>query len=95
MRIEISVGAERHLRAIDDWWHANRPSAPELFLQELAAALDALVSMPLAGQLVRIRGAAGVRRVLLRSTRQHIYYEVRKDSGDGARDLVRHPRTRS
>jgi hypothetical protein len=34
----------------------------------------------LAGQLVRIRGAAGVRRVLLRSTRQHIDYEVRKDT---------------
>ena len=61
---------------IDAWWQKNRSSAPDLFLEELSAAFDALRSVPLSGHVVRIRGIAGIRRILLRSTRHHVYYQV-------------------
>jgi len=80
LKIEITPTAERHLSAIDAWWQANRESAPDLFLEELAVAFDALASVPLSGRIVAVRGLPGVRRVLLRATRHHIYYHVRKDT---------------
>lgn len=80
MKLELTPTAERHVSTIDAWWQANRSSAPELFLEELAVAFDALVSVPLGGRVVRARGLRGVRRTLLRSTRYHVYYQVRKDT---------------
>lgn len=80
MKLELTATAERHVLTIDAWWQANRPSAPELFLEELAVAFEALVSVPLSGRVVRVRGLRGVRRVLLRSTRNHVYYQVQKDT---------------
>ena len=68
------------MQVIDAWWQSNRPSAPDLFIEELSAAFDALTSVPLGGRLVTVRGLTGVRRILLRSTRHHVYYQVRKDT---------------
>jgi plasmid stabilization system protein ParE len=80
LKIEVSPTAERHVSMIDAWWQSNRPSAPDLFVEELAVAFDALLSVPLSGRMVRVRGLRGVRRLLLRATRTHVYYQVRKDS---------------
>jgi plasmid stabilization system protein ParE len=68
------------MQVIDNWWQKNRPRAPQLFLEELSAAFDALRSVPLTGKLVRIPRVRDVRRVLLRSTRYHIYYRVQRDT---------------
>ena len=56
---------------------ANRTAAPELFRNELAAALELIGLAPLAGRPYRKTQVPGVRRVLLRSTRCHVYYIVR------------------
>ena len=80
MKIELTASAARHARTIDAWWHANRPAATGLFSEELSAALEALAAVPLSGLIVRLRGADGVRRVVLRSTRHHVYYRVEKDT---------------
>lgn len=59
-----------------DWWHANRPKAPELFFDELDAAIEQLASMPRAGVHYARSEVAGMRRLLMPRTRYHIYYTV-------------------
>jgi len=65
--------AELHILEIDAWWREHREEAPDLFEQELAAGFETIASAPGAGK--RYPHARGdVRRLVLRSTRNHIYY---------------------
>jgi plasmid stabilization system protein ParE len=79
LKLEISGPAEKHLATIDAWWRANRSSAPELFLAEASAAFDAVLAAPLTGRMIAVRGAPGTRRIVLRTTRYHVYYRVERD----------------
>ena len=72
-----------HLRAAEDaatietWWRANRTSAPELFVRELETTLALVASSPTLGVLAaREEAFPGVRRVLMRRTRYHLYYRL-------------------
>ncbi|MCC7071157.1 MAG: type II toxin-antitoxin system RelE/ParE family toxin [Deltaproteobacteria bacterium] len=61
---------------MDEWWSANRPAAPRLFLAELDAALRLIATAPFAG-----RRAEGVRKkdtrvLVLRRTRYLVFYRV-------------------
>ena len=78
-RILVSPQAELQIEAIDDWWRANRVAAPDLFAQELAESLSTIELAPEAGHSYSHPSVAGVRRILLRATRHHVYYV----SGDG------------
>ena len=60
--------------AIDRWWRANRAAAPGLFAEEFAAAIELVRGAPRIGRRSRPRGIPGLRRVLLRATRYHLYY---------------------
>lgn len=71
--VRISALAERHILEIDAWWRERREKAPDLFEQELAAGLQTIASAPGAGQRYP-HASADVRRLLLRSTRNHLYY---------------------
>jgi plasmid stabilization system protein ParE len=71
--------AAREIEAVDEWWRAHRTAAPELFVSELDAMLSALALMPTLGSPAKGERAPGVRRVLLRRTRHHVYYRVRDD----------------
>lgn len=68
--------AELQILEMDAWWRENRDKAPDLFEEELDLALALLADSPGIGK--RYPGHRGVRRVLLRSTRNHVYY-VEKD----------------
>ena len=57
---------------------ANRHAAPDLSRDEFAAALELIGLQPLAGRRYRRALPAEVRRVILRSTRYHVYYTVRE-----------------
>lgn len=81
MEVIVVPEAEAQVRKIDDWWRENRTAAPELFVQELAAAVALIQSSPQIGRRRRHPGLPGLRRVLLRSTRYHLYY-VPDDSGE-------------
>jgi len=70
--------ADRHIEAIDAWWRANRDKAPDLFEEELALAIRMLADAPGVGRRYP-HFARGVRRVLLRSTRNHVYYVEQED----------------
>lgn len=58
-------------RKIDTWWRMNRAAAPDLFLKELGQAYEILSVMPSLGTPYR-----GLRRILLRKTRHHVYYAL-------------------
>lgn len=70
----VSPEAEANIDAIDTWWRWNRPAAPGLFAEELAAAIDLLQQAPEVGRRYPYPEVKGVRRVLLRATRHHVYY---------------------
>jgi plasmid stabilization system protein ParE len=76
MRAELrtTTDADELVEQIDAWWQANRPAAPDLFLEELAAALALLVDAPGIGTPYAHRKIRGVRRLHLARTRYHLYY---------------------
>jgi plasmid stabilization system protein ParE len=59
----------------DAWWRENRTAAPELFSAELATAVEALAAAPNLGRRIEDPDVPGLRRLLLRSTQFHVYYE--------------------
>jgi plasmid stabilization system protein ParE len=64
----------KQVEAIDAWWRDNRPQAPDLFASELEHALGLLARAPGMGVPYAPRAADGVRRLVLSSTRYHVYY---------------------
>jgi plasmid stabilization system protein ParE len=72
--VVVTGPAEQQLKVVDAWWRQNRPAATELFEQEFASATETLATHPGVGAPVRRRRVKGLRRVLLRSTRYHVYY---------------------
>jgi plasmid stabilization system protein ParE len=72
--------ATREAEQADDWWRRNRPSSPDLFVTEFDRMLAAIVLMPTLGRPARSERAVGLRRVLLRRTRYHVYYRVRAET---------------
>jgi len=74
--IRFAVRAREQVRTIDAWWRTYRQASPDLFATELAAALDTIASAPESGTRYSHRTVVGVRRILMRATRHHVYYIV-------------------
>jgi toxin ParE1/3/4 len=77
LAVALQRRAIREIEEIDAWWRHNRPASPNLFLSELESMLGAAALMPTLGAAVRGDRAPGLRRVLLRRTKYHVYYRVR------------------
>jgi plasmid stabilization system protein ParE len=73
LHVRTTPEAEDQIRAIDGWWRSNRGAAPDLFLDELAASFDLIGETPLIGRLYHHPSVPGTRRVLLRTSRYHVY----------------------
>jgi len=58
----------------------HRAAARHLFREELAASFDLLAAAPLCGRSYPHPSIEGIRRLLLRSTRFHVYYTVQLDT---------------
>jgi plasmid stabilization system protein ParE len=69
--------ADLQILEMDTWWRENRDKAPDLFEEELDLALALIAESPGIGK--RYPSHRGVRRVLLRSTRNHVYYVEEED----------------
>jgi plasmid stabilization system protein ParE len=69
-----SPEADEDIRRIDSWWREQRPAAPDLFVNELSEAFALLAETPEIGHRYARPGIPGVRRLLLRATRYHVYY---------------------
>src|SRR5262245_6290752 len=65
--------ADEHILALDGWWRENREKAPDLFEQELALAFRTIAAAPGSGKRYP-HPRAHVRRVLMRATRNDVYY---------------------
>lgn len=74
MNVRTTPEADDQAREIDAWWRRNRPTSPELFLDELAQAFSLLSHAPSIGHLYRASPVAGTRRLLMKRTRYHVYY---------------------
>jgi plasmid stabilization system protein ParE len=72
--------AEAQIRTIHVWWKANRPAAPDLFAEELTHCLELLGQAPRIGKPYHRYSVRGLRRILLRATRYHVYYLARADA---------------
>jgi len=80
MNLRFTPRAMAEAKRMKTWWRRNRPAAPDAFEQELSAALDRIVLAPGVGKLYE-QGGLGVpvRRMLLRTTLNHVYYAVEGD----------------
>ena len=74
--VEFSDEARGHVTMIDSWWRGNRPSAPTLFSQELAAAVGRLQTIPFVGNVYPASPEPGMRRLLMPRTRYHLHCVV-------------------
>jgi len=74
--------ADDDARQIDTWWVAHRSGAPNLFLDELANALELLGMEPGVGKRVANRAILGLHRYLLRATGHHLYFVYSDDLVD-------------
>src|ERR1700744_3444979 len=75
-RIVVPERVENEIRRIDVWWRRHRLAAPDLFVEELAAALEPPARAPHAGRKYDPPSVLGVRRAILRATRYHVYYRT-------------------
>ena len=79
-RVELSPEALEHAQAIRAWWLENRPAAPDLFADELVAAIRRLGVTPRTSARYDAPGMREMRRASLPRTRYHIYYTVHEES---------------
>ena len=84
--IRLSPAAAEQIAVISDWWRDNRPAAASFFLDELERAFDLIRRQPNIGQIVTGAKSDRIRRVCLRRSRYHIYYQE-SDEGE-AIDLL-------
>lgn len=81
MKVRIAAPAKEQARTIDRWWRTNRPAAPSVFAREMAEARRLLASAPEQGSPYVERRGVLVRRVLLRKSQNHVYYEIDRANG--------------
>lgn len=79
-RVELSPEALEQAQVIRAWWIANRPAAPNLFVDELGAAIRKLAAAPRIGARYESTMVREMRRVPMSRTRYHVYYTVDDDS---------------
>lgn len=72
----FTASAGAHVDAIREWWDSERQGAPELFIDELSAAIDRLSRLPGTGAPFESNAVPGLQRVLLSRCRYHLYYTV-------------------
>ena len=77
MSYHIIVGplALQRLRSAIEWWHAHRPRARDLLLNEVNRAIARLETTPHIG-IPHRRGDNTRRRLLLLRSRYHLVYSV-------------------
>lgn len=73
LQVRTTPEADAQIHEIDTWWRSNRPSAPDLFFQELTASFDIVGRVPHIGRLYRRSPVPDTRRLLLKGSRYHVY----------------------
>lgn len=73
MKLRLAPRALAEAKRIKSWWRENRPAAPDLFEQELDAALERIRAVPSSVGTLYEQGdlEVPVRRILLRKTENY------------------------
>ncbi len=79
MKLRFAPRALAEAKRKKTWWLKNRPSAPDLFDDELSDTLERIVNTPTLGSEYPGRFDISVRRVLMPRTRNHVYFTVDGD----------------
>ena len=77
--VRATSRAMRQMREADAWWRENRKAARQTFGNELAGVLALVAESPAMGQPYLATPVERVRRVLLPTTRYHVYYQAEGD----------------
>jgi plasmid stabilization system protein ParE len=78
-RVQTTVDAQAQLQTIFRWWRENRRGS-DLLRREVNEGLTLLAHHPDAGAPIGST-MPGVRRLLLRRTQYHFYYQVDRQAG--------------
>ena len=73
-RIKVAPRAAIQIRAAAEWWAEHRSKAPLAFAEDLESAYALIQEFPFAGEPVRHRRIANVRRILMGRVRYQLYY---------------------
>ncbi|HSM92483.1 MAG TPA: type II toxin-antitoxin system RelE/ParE family toxin [Anaeromyxobacteraceae bacterium] len=76
MKVVFTPEGDRQATEKDRWWREHRPSYPDLFSDELSAALELIARTPNAGASYQTMSGKQMRRVLMPRTKNHVYFEV-------------------
>ncbi len=76
MKVQFTQRARRRVLLVSKWWKEHRPAAAALFDDELEQAVRALEAQPAIGLVYETIDGKSFRRILLRATAQHVYYEL-------------------
>jgi plasmid stabilization system protein ParE len=74
-RVQFHSRARREYAVALVWWRANRPAAPRLLRDEVREARRLLGQHPEAG-VVDEEQPEGIRRLLLKRSKYHLFYSV-------------------
>lgn len=66
--------AEEQLHEIAEWWMEHREASPSLVMDEFDRCVSLLESSPDAGARFHRSRVPGVRRLVMRRTKHHVYY---------------------
>ena len=72
----VAPVAEVQIDAALLWWARNRVAGRELRAREIDAAIETIEQVPQVGRRTRSRLFRDVRRLLLRGSGYHLYYQV-------------------
>jgi plasmid stabilization system protein ParE len=79
MNVRLTPRALSEAERMKTWWQKNRPTAPSLFDDEIAAALEQMRTLPTVGAIYPSSFGSTVRRLLMPKTKNHVYYAVREN----------------
>jgi plasmid stabilization system protein ParE len=74
LAIRVVHRAAHEIAEASEWWHRNRPAAPDAVREELERAFDLISSQPKVGARALNTTLPGIRRVHLARIRYHLYY---------------------
>ena len=77
--VQIVASAARAISEAAEWWSANRPKAPDAFVEDLQVALGLIALHPGIGARARNLKLKDVRRVHLARLHYYVYYRVTDD----------------
>ncbi len=79
MKVRLAPRALSEAERSKVWWQRNRPAAPDLFDEEMTAAIEQIGAAPILGAIYPSSFGRTVRRVRMPKTQNHVYYVVREN----------------